>query len=107
MSWIKALILIGLFAGLTAAQILALKNEGTPLQPGTPIERSIAPGSTHQFSVTADENNLVQITVEQRGIDVVIHIYSPSGKKLAEHDSPNGNDGPENVSFVVDVERQG
>lgn len=101
MSWIRALILIGLFAGLVAAQRQVRKSEGTPLQPGTPIERSIAPGMIHHFSVTTDENNLVQINVEQRGIDVVITIYSPSGKKLSEHDSPTGTDGPENVSFVV------
>jgi hypothetical protein len=101
MSWIRALILIALSAGLVAAQRQVRKTEGTPLQPGTPIERSIAPGMIHHFSVTADENNLVQINVEQRGIDVVITIYAPSGKKISEHDSPTGTDGPENVSFVV------
>lgn len=105
MSWIKALILIGLLAGLTAAQSPAQRRinrtEETSLQPGVPIERSIAPNMSHTFSVTAEEKSFVQITVEQRGIDLVVVIHSPSRRKLAEHDSPNGSDGPENVSFVV------
>lgn len=101
MNWIRALILLGLFAGLATGQAQLPKFDGTPLQPGTPIERSIAPGRTQHFSVTVDENSLVQITVEQKGIDVVVYVYSPTGKKLGEYDSPNGNDGPENVSFVT------
>ena len=101
MSWIKALILIGLLAGLTPAQRQVRRNEGTPLQVGTPIERSLGPGMNHHFSVTADENSLVQLVVEQRGIDVVVQIYAPGGRKMSEHDTPNGNDGPEHVSFVT------
>lgn len=102
MNWIRALILLGLLTAPAAAQRQQfVDNSGTPLQPGTPIERPISVGQTHTFSVTAPEDNLVQITVEQRGIDVVVSIYSPGGKKLGEYDSPNGSDGPENVSFVV------
>jgi len=94
MSWIRALILVCAWIGIVAAQ-------GPPtLQLGTPIERTIAPGQTHVYTVTAEENMLVQITVEQRGIDVVVRIQPPGGKKTAEYDSPNGADGPENVSFV-------
>lgn len=106
MSWIRALILVGLFAGLATAQTRVPSRKtgvqsGTQLLPGTPIERSIGPGNTHSFTVTADENSLVQITVQQKGIDVVVTIISPSGKKVTEQDSPNGADGPENVSFVT------
>ena len=101
MNWIRALILLGLLTGTTAAQERFVDMQGTPLQTGTPIERQISVGQTHTFSVTAPEDNLVQITVEQRGIDVVVSIHSPGGKKLGEYDSPNGADGPENVSFVV------
>lgn len=71
------------------------------LQLGTPIERQLGPGQTHSFTITLDENQFVQLVVEQHGIDVVVHVFSPAGKTLGDFDSPNGDNGPENVSFVA------
>ena len=59
------------------------------------------PGQTHEFTVTLEENAWIQFVVEQRGIDVIVKVFSPEGKVLGEFDSPNGNDGPEHVSFVA------
>ncbi len=70
------------------------------LQLGTPIERTLAPGSAHEFTITLEANNFIQLVVEQRGIDVIVKVFSPAGKSLGEYDSPNGPDGPEHVSFV-------
>ncbi|HSE19835.1 MAG TPA: PPC domain-containing protein [Pyrinomonadaceae bacterium] len=72
----------------------------TTLQPGTPVENTLGPGQTQAFSITLEENSFVQLVVEQRGIDVIVRVISPSGKTIGEYDSPNGNDGPEHVSFV-------
>lgn len=71
------------------------------LQLGTPIERQLGAGEAHNFIVTLEENTLIQFVVEQRGIDVVVKVASPAGKSIGEYDSPNGTDGPENVSFVA------
>lgn len=102
MDWIRALILVCALIGVVAAQErFAQKPAVQSLQLGTPIERTIAPGQSHTYQVVAEENSLVQITVEQRGIDVVVRVTHPTGKKPAEYDSPNGDDGPENVSFVT------
>jgi hypothetical protein len=95
MRWIRALILFSVLIGVAAAQGPAA------LQPGSPVERSIGPNQTHSYTVTGDENSLVQVTVEQRGVDVVVSVFSPAGKKLGEYDTPNGDDGPENVSIVI------
>lgn len=73
----------------------------TTLQVGTPIERSLASGQSQEFTITVEENTFVQLVVEQRGIDVIVRVLSPEGKTLGEYDSPNGNDGPEHVSFVA------
>jgi len=72
----------------------------TTLQPGTPIERTLKSGQTQEFTVNLKENTFVQLVVEQRGIDATVKVFSPSGKILGDFDSPNGNDGPEHVSFV-------
>ncbi len=67
----------------------------------TPVECTLRPGQVHEFTIKVEENNFVQLVVDQRGIDVIVKVFSPAGKSLGEFDSPNGSDGPENVSFVA------
>src|SRR5262245_8090498 len=71
------------------------------LQLGVAIERTISPHQIDNFTVELAENKYVQLVADQRGIDVVVQVTSPAGKVLAEVDSPNGSEGPENVSFVA------
>jgi hypothetical protein len=89
---------------LTLAFVLVcipLAAQTTQLQSGTPIERTLAPGQVHTFTVDLQESTYIQVVVEQRGIDVVVTVSSPTGNSLGEFDSPNGDDGPENVAFVA------
>ena len=72
----------------------------TTLQIGTPIERTLGPTQSQEFTITLEENTFVQLVVEQHGVDVIVRIVSPEAKSLGEFDSPNGDDGPEHVSFV-------
>src|SRR5690349_5893553 len=76
------------------------KAQDQTLQLGTAIERQIANQQSHTFTVTLEENQYVQIVVDQRGVDVVVHVTSPAGKSLGTFDSPNGDTGPEDVAFV-------
>lgn len=100
MGWIKALILLCASMSIVAAQpTQRVRGSSATLQLGTPIERTITTGQTDTYQVVAQENSLIQITVEQRGIDVVVRVYR--GKRVAEYDSPTGADGAENVSFVA------
>jgi len=71
------------------------------LQVGTPIERQLGSRQSFTFTVALEENQFAQLVVEQRGIDVVVRVASPAGKSLGDFDSPNGDNGPENVSFVA------
>lgn len=73
----------------------------TPLLPGTPIERELQAGQAHSFTIELEENKFVQLVVEQRGIDVIVKVFAPSGKSLGDFDTPNGAEGPEHVSFVA------
>jgi hypothetical protein len=73
----------------------------TTLQLGTPIDRKLGPGEVQEFTIKLEENALMQIVVEQRGIDVIVKVFSPAGKSIGEYDTPNGSDGPEHVSLVA------
>ncbi|HEU4834900.1 MAG TPA: PPC domain-containing protein [Pyrinomonadaceae bacterium] len=95
---LRALVLLPL---ATCVFLTANAQGQTTLQVGTPVERTLGPGQSHEFNITVEENTFVQLVVEQRGIDVTVKIFSPAGKSAGEYDSPNGNDGPEHVSFVA------
>lgn len=73
----------------------------TALQVGTPIERTLGAGQSHSYTVALDQNQYLQLVVDQHGIDVIVRVFSPSGRKVSEFDSPNGDDGPENVTVVA------
>jgi hypothetical protein len=73
------------------------------LQLNMPIERTLNVGQAHAFDVTVDGPSYIRFVVEQKGIDVIIRVTGPGGNSIGEFDSPNGDDGPENVSIVAPV----
>jgi hypothetical protein len=79
----------------------AVTAQDRTLQLNQPIERKLGPGDSHHYTITLEENTFAQLVVEQRGIDAVVKVSSPAGKSLGDFDSPNGGEGPENVSFVA------
>lgn len=85
------------------AQTSVVQNRATSfsLQPGPPIERTLAGAQTHTYSLTLEKEQFVHVVVDQHGIDVVIRTFSPSGQKLNEFDSPNGINGPEDATIVA------
>jgi hypothetical protein len=76
------------------------QSETASLQPGIPVERVLARGQSHSFTINLEQDQFLQFVVDQHGIDVIVRVFSPEGKSLGEFDSPNGTEGPENVSLV-------
>lgn len=70
------------------------------LQSGKPIERALTSAQSHSFTLSLEADQFAQLVVDQRGIDVIIRVFSPAGKTLGEFDSPNGKDGPEHFSLT-------
>jgi hypothetical protein len=94
---LRALLLVSF---LICSPFVGKAQNSNTLQPGTPVERTLGPGQGHEFTVTLEQNYLIQVVVEQRGIDVIVKVSSPAGKSVGEFDSPTGADGSENISFV-------
>ena len=80
--------------------VIAAAQDQT-LQLGTTIDRQLASGQSHTFTVILEENTYIEFVVEQRGIDVLVTVANPEGKELSRHDTPNGAQGPEIVAFVA------
>lgn len=69
--------------------------------PGVVYERSLAAGAARRFRFEAAADRFLHLTVEQRGVDVVVFLRDPAGRLLYEVDGPTGSQGPENVLAVT------
>ncbi|HEX3556449.1 MAG TPA: CHAT domain-containing protein [Thermoanaerobaculia bacterium] len=82
--------------GLLGAALLAAAPSAS-LRPGEAVERGLAAGESQVFPVELAAGRPWLVTVEQRGIDVVVEVSGPDGKRLAAVDSPLDRQGPETV----------
>jgi CHAT domain-containing protein/Tfp pilus assembly protein PilF len=67
------------------------------------IERELAGGQAHLYRIALTAGQYLRVVTEQRGIDVVVTLFGPNGKQFVEVDSPNGTQGPEPVSAIIEV----
>jgi CHAT domain-containing protein len=79
------------------------KENAHILEPDKPIERKLACGEIHSYQTKLRAGQFLTVVVDQRGIDVVVRLFSPDGQLLSEVDSPNGILGPEPVSVLAKV----
>jgi CHAT domain-containing protein/tetratricopeptide (TPR) repeat protein len=73
------------------------------LEPGRPIERALAGGQSHSYQFTLAADQYLLVTVEQRGIDVMVQLLGPDDKQIMEFDSEIRDYGQEPVSQVAEV----
>ncbi|HEU4870837.1 MAG TPA: CHAT domain-containing tetratricopeptide repeat protein [Pyrinomonadaceae bacterium] len=77
--------------------------ETISLELAKPIEREIAAGETHSYTLNLIAGQYAHLAVDQRGVDVVVSVFAPNGTKVAQVDMPNGNRGPEPVSLIAEA----
>ncbi len=66
------------------------------------VEREIAKGEIHSYGVQGIAGQVIDAVVDQRGVDLVVEVLAPDGKQIAEIDSPNGDQGPEQVLLIAE-----
>lgn len=86
---------------LAITVVASAQNTSTELQLNKPIERSIAVGETHNYTVRLQQNQVVNLVADQKGADVHLTVFAPDGSKAGEFDSPNGNQGPGPASWLA------
>ncbi|KAF0242214.1 MAG: enterochelin esterase, partial [bacterium] len=74
------------------------------LQLGKTIERELAGGDIHFYTLKLEANQYVNAVVEQKGIDVVLRFIDSKGNKIIEVDSPNGIQGDEPLKLITPYE---
>src|SRR2546421_1712612 len=97
-SWVVVLILS--FSSIGLAQNAPEVRE---LEQGKPVERELAGGEVHAYSIRTTEGQFLSVIVDQRGIDVAVTLLGPDGKQIEAIDNPNGPTGPQPVSVLAKV----
>ena len=73
------------------------------LELSKPIERTIGTGEVHSYALTLASGQYAHVTVDQRGIDVVVCFYAPGGTLIVEVDGPNYRHGLEPISLLAET----
>jgi CHAT domain-containing protein/tetratricopeptide (TPR) repeat protein len=96
------LFLLLLLSALTALGQTQQTNELRELPPNQTLEREMTGAETHRYKVDLKANEVFQVRVEQKGVDVALKLTDAQGKTLSTMDSPNSKQGPETLSFVAE-----
>ncbi|MBD2752338.1 erythromycin esterase family protein [Spirosoma validum] len=92
-------LLFFLLALSTISPAQSIQRESQPLEQGKPIGRDLKVAQTHAYTINLSKGQFLGATVNQQGIDVLIRIFGPGGGKVAEIDSPNGDQGDEPIAL--------
>lgn len=100
---VASLLSLPTHSALSVSPQSAQLRDALPLSPNLPRERDLAGGQSHYYQLSVLAEQYLEITVEQKGIDVVLNLIAPDHKKLLEVDSPTGTSGQEILAFVTDT----
>jgi hypothetical protein len=83
--------------------VLASQNatDALFLTRGHPVDREISGAELHVYRLALDAGEFARLTVEQRGIDVVVQVED-TGKIIAEFDTESRKQGREPVVLAAD-----
>jgi CHAT domain-containing protein/Tfp pilus assembly protein PilF len=101
--WIKWMICPAVFALLTFMPSPGAKaaQDAARLELGRPVERIIGGLDTHRFRIAVSAGLYLRVAIAQQGIDVIVTVLDPAGRKVAHIDRPNGAYGPETISVIA------
>jgi tetratricopeptide (TPR) repeat protein len=70
------------------------------LRPRQPVEQELLGGGKYSYRISLKAGEYLQVGVEQKGIDVNLHLFDPSGAELFVQDQYDGTHGTEPL-FVL------
>jgi CHAT domain-containing protein/Tfp pilus assembly protein PilF len=72
----------------------------TTLELGKPVERELSGSEEHNYEVPLAKGQYASLTVDQRGIDVVVRVLGPDGKLTVSFDNELRDVGAERIEMV-------
>jgi CHAT domain-containing protein/tetratricopeptide (TPR) repeat protein len=77
-------------------------QESISLEPGKPIERELSGGQSHFYKIALTSGQYLQAIVSQKGIDALVALFTPDGKKIGDVDSEKTTMGSETISAIAE-----
>ncbi len=78
-------------------------QDAARLELGQAVERTMGRGETHRYRIAINRGLHLRATITQQGVDVVVTILDPAGRKVARIDRANDAYGPERASIIAEV----
>lgn len=95
-------VMAGVFLVLASLSAYSQSNYAAP-EPGQFVERELKGGESHTYSLNLNAGQFLHMVAEQVGIDVVLRLFDPDGKQLAEMDRDWGQIGDEPLWYVSEL----
>lgn len=92
-----------LFLAVLESSATQAETATVSLELSRPIERTVAGGEAHSYTITLAAGQYAQIVVDQRGANVAVMVNGSDGASLFEVDTPHSNHGPERVAILADT----
>lgn len=86
---------------MVGSLVFGQENEIHPLLSNQTIEREMTGAETHRYKFELKKDELFQVCVEQKGVDVWLKLTDANNQTLSAMDSPNGTQGAEVLSFAA------
>jgi CHAT domain-containing protein/tetratricopeptide (TPR) repeat protein len=77
-------------------------QETAPLLLNAPVSRDFKNGTKHVFSLSARENEIIEISCERKGLDITLAAFAPNGEKISVSNAPGGFAGFDRLFFVAE-----
>jgi CHAT domain-containing protein/tetratricopeptide (TPR) repeat protein len=91
-----------LFVFLTGVVFGLNPQETVPLSLNNPVSRDFGNGALHVFTVSARENEAIEISCERRGVDAALAAFAPDGGKISVSNAPGGFAGFDRLFFIAE-----
>lgn len=91
------------FTLLVALSAAAAEPPAAELRPGDRVEREISGTTVDSYRVALAAGECANLTVEQKGIDVIVRVVGPDGKLESEIDNESRPEGVERATIVADT----
>ena len=96
------------YACLTVATLTcplrAADEPSSRLELGRRVERPLSGADSHTYSLTLQGGERAALTIDQRGIDVLVRVLDPTGTAAAEFDAEARKEGQEQAQVVAEEE---